>query len=107
VHDALAVQRERPGLVVLVVTLDPWRDTPARLPSIAGSWEMGESAHLLSGAVADVEGVLDAWAIPRSRDVTTGDVTHATFVYLVGRDGRLAWKAPSATSTLLLLLDRL
>lgn len=43
VHEALEAQRaaadRRPAL--LVVTLDPWRDTPARLPAIAAGWSSG------------------------------------------------------------------
>jgi protein SCO1 len=94
VHDLLAgaarLGETRPEL--LIVTLDPWRDTPARLPAVAAGWGLPPSAHVLSGSVDQVERVLDEWAVPRSRSVTTGEVAHPTLAYLVGRDGRLAFR---------------
>jgi len=96
VHEMTALQQrlgaDAPALLVL--TLDPWRDTPARLPSVARTWALGPDAHVLSGSVDDVNRVLDAWEVPRSRDTTTGEVTHPVFVYIVGPDGRLARQVP-------------
>ncbi len=75
--------------VVLVVTLDPWRDTPSRLPHIADSWGLGTDAHVLSGSVAEVEAVLDGWKVPRSRDLRTGDVVHPALTYVISPAGRV------------------
>ena len=98
VHDLLAVQsdlgEQRP--VLLVVTLDPWRDVPSRLPAIARQWGFGPDAQLLGGSVADVERALDAWEVGRERDVRTGDVTHAPLVYLIDRRGRIAYALTGA-----------
>jgi protein SCO1/2 len=95
VHDARRAvelaRGERPAL--LVVTLDPWRDTPARLPSIAAAWELPDDAWLLGGSVNAVERTLDAWGIVRRRDESTGEIVHPTAVHLVDRRGRLAWIA--------------
>lgn len=77
--------------VVLVVTLDPWRDTPSRLPSIAARWGMTGDAHVLSGSTDAVERVLSAWRIPRARNEKTGDLTHPSLVYVVGQDGKIAY----------------
>jgi protein SCO1/2 len=107
VHDALAAHRSVPETELLVVTLDPWRDTPARLPSIADAWGFGAGTHLLSGDTLLVQRTLDAWEIPRWRDLATGEVTHATFVYLVDRAGRLAWKSPSQAHAVIALLGAL
>ena len=74
---------------VLVVTLDPWRDTPDRLATIASQWGMAGDAHVLSGAIDSVEQVLTAWRIPRARNAATGDITHPSVVYVIGRDGRI------------------
>jgi cytochrome oxidase Cu insertion factor (SCO1/SenC/PrrC family) len=97
VHDAMQAVRAaasvEPGLVV--VTLDPWRDTPSRLPHIARTWALPESARVLSGSVADVERVLDAWGIARQRDTSNGEITHPTTAYLVDRAGRLAYVTAS------------
>jgi protein SCO1 len=76
---------------VLVITLDPWRDTPSRLPTIAGAWSLGADAHVLSGPVERVERTLNAWRIPRTRNQKTGDIVHPSMVYVVGPDGRIAY----------------
>lgn len=104
VREALAAQREAPGAVLLVVTLDPWRDTPSRLPSLAVQWQLGADAYVLGGDTLEVQAALDRWEIPRTRDAATGDVTHATFVYLIDRAGRLRWRAPGDAAALRPLL---
>jgi protein SCO1/2 len=76
---------------VLIVTLDPWRDTPSRLPSIAERWGASGDVHVLGGEPEDVERVLNAWRIPRARNERTGDVSHPSVVYVVGADGRIAY----------------
>ena len=111
VHDVLAAQRAAAELepVVVVVTLDPWRDVPARLPTIATRWQLGPDAYIVGGAVADVERTLDAWSVSRARDPRTGDITHAPVVYLVDRNGRIAFPVTGASSaaTIARLADRL
>lgn len=95
VRDALGAQatlrdeKSDGGPAVLVVTLDPWRDTPARLPHIARAWDMPSDAYLLGGGVAQVEAVLDAWSVPRTRDPSTGEITHASIVYVLDERGRI------------------
>lgn len=89
-RDAASRLRDR-GVVLLVVTLDPWRDTPARLPSIAVEWRLGDAMHVLSGDVAAVEHTLSAWRVPRVRNSSTGDLTHPTIVYVVSPRGRIAY----------------
>jgi cytochrome oxidase Cu insertion factor (SCO1/SenC/PrrC family) len=93
VHSALAAREaaEGPRPAVVVVTLDPWRDTPARLPHVAQMWKLGEDAHVLSGTVDEVEATIDRWGFARSRDLTTGEITHPTLVYVVDGDGRLVY----------------
>ena len=76
---------------VIIVTLDPWRDTPSRLDSIATGWDMGSDAHLVSGEPAVVERTLNAWRVPRVRNEKTGDLSHPSVVYVVGPDGRIAY----------------
>jgi cytochrome oxidase Cu insertion factor (SCO1/SenC/PrrC family) len=97
-HEAAAV----------VVTLDPWRDPPSRLPAMAAQWGLPDSdAWIVSGAVADVEAVLDAWNVPRTRDVNTGEVTHPSLVYVIDRAGDIAYAATGGTAALVSLLQRL
>jgi cytochrome oxidase Cu insertion factor (SCO1/SenC/PrrC family) len=98
VHDVLQAQADLPELnaAVIVVTLDPWRDGPSRLPAIAAQWNLGTRAHVLSGGVADVERTLDEWHVGRARDARTGDVTHAAIVYVIDRSGRIAFAVTGA-----------
>lgn len=108
VHEVLAAQRsleDRPAVVV--VTLDPWRDTPSRLASIEEQWGMDGSARVVSGTVAEVEAVLDAWGIDRSRNPRDGDLTHVPRVFLVDRDGILAYESDAAAPLLAELARRL
>ncbi|MDX1624284.1 MAG: SCO family protein [Gemmatimonadota bacterium] len=92
---------------VVVVTLDPWRDTPRRLPSLAERWGLGAGEHALSGEPEVVEAVLDAWEVPRRRDRRTGDVVHPPLVYVVDPDGAIAFAATGRPETLVRLADRL
>lgn len=93
VKDLLQAQTAATELapVVVIVTLDPWRDPAARLPAIATQWRLGRDAHVLSGDVVAVERTLDAWQVGRTRDARTGEVTHATVVYLLDRQGAIAF----------------
>lgn len=92
VSDMLGAQRsleETPAVVI--VTLDPWRDTPGRLPSMARQWGLGADAHVLSGEPVRVERTLNAWRVPRVRNQKTGDIAHPSIVYVVDRNGRIAF----------------
>lgn len=77
--------------VVLVVTLDPWRDTPSRLVHVASTWDLAGEARLLGGSVATVQATLDAWTIPRQRDPNTGEIVHPTTTHIVDGRGRIAY----------------
>jgi len=104
---ARAKLADRRELAVVTLTLDPWRDTPARLPSIAAQWELAPGDFALSGSVEDVERALDAWQVPRERDDRTGDLVHPALVYLVEPDGTVAYAASGATDRLVALGHRL
>jgi protein SCO1/2 len=77
--------------VVLVLTLDPWRDTPSRLPTIAAQWGLTGDAHVLSGETETVERALNAWRVPRVRNEKTGELSHPSIVYVLGADGRITY----------------
>jgi len=93
VQDVLAArsQADGPSAAVLVVTLDPWRDTPSRLPTIAQAWGLGADAHVLSGEPEAVERTLNAWRIPRTRNQKNGDILHPTVVYVIDAAGRITY----------------
>lgn len=98
VKDMLAARREL-GVEIpaVVVTLDPWRDTPSRLPTIATAWQLPEGVHVLSGTVQEVEFALDRWKIPRVRNQSTGDIVHPAVTYIVAPNGRLAYWSDGST----------
>ena len=76
---------------LIVVTLDPWRDRVSALPDIAKRWKLTGEATLLSGAVKEVEAVLNAYRVPRERDVLNGEIAHPPLVFVIDGEGRLAY----------------
>jgi protein SCO1/2 len=109
VHDALEAQRRLAprSTALVIVTLDPWRDTPDRLPAMADAWRLGADAYVASGDTAVVERTLDAWNVPRSRDLHTGDVTHPALIYLLNGAGRIRYAVPGNAGLIEALADRL
>ena len=109
VHQARAARLELGAdWPIVVLSLDPWRDTPRRLPSLVEQFEL-DPAHdfVVSGSVDDVNAALDAWQIPRERDEATGDVTHPALVYLVDRRGVLAYASTGGVRQMVSLAGRL
>lgn len=93
-RDRIAAAAPERTPAVIVVTLDPFRDTPSRLPSIAKQWGLTGDAHVLSGSVEDVERTLSKWRIPRIRNERTGDYSHPTMVYAIGPNGKITYVVP-------------
>ncbi len=82
-----------PGSVnIALVTLDPWRDTPAALPELAARWTLPEGSRLLSGEPADVCRLLDTLQVARERDLKNGDVSHVPLVMIVDARGRIVYR---------------
>jgi protein SCO1/2 len=109
VRDLLEVRRRlgdtAPPLVI--VTLDPWRDTPARLPAMAAEWKLDDEVYLLSGEIDQVELVLSRWQVPRSRNRTTGELIHPTIAYVVNANGRVTHLIDASVDATLLALSEL
>ena len=95
------------GAALVVVTLDPWRDTPARLPYLADGWGLGEGMHLVGGDAAAVERTLSAWRVPRVRNTATGDLSHPAMVYVVSPAGRLAFALGPDTDAIVAAVEAL
>jgi protein SCO1/2 len=86
-----AAQDSEPATVVLV-TLDPWRDTPSTLPGIASRWGVPAAFHVLSSPrVDEVLRIVERYGVPFTRDERTGDIVHPGLVFLIDGDGRLAY----------------
>ncbi len=79
---------------VVVITLDPWRDTPANLPAIAKAWRLERiaDARVLSGEIAKVNEVLAQWGAGGNRDETTGEISHPGLIYILDPDSRIAFR---------------
>jgi len=94
VHEIRTARRaaNRGEVPILIVTLDPWRDTPEQLASIAAAWELEPGDRVLSGSVAEVERTLDALGVGRQRDEATGDVSHAGTVMALDARGHVTWR---------------
>jgi protein SCO1/2 len=109
VHDVLSARRAAgtPSTVVVIVTLDPERDVPARLPAIAAQWRLEADELVVSGPVAAVEAALDRWGVARARDPQTGDVAHPRLTYIVDGQGRIAYATSGGVRAITSLLDRL
>jgi protein SCO1 len=109
VADVLDARRkvETSEPAVLIVTLDPWRDTPSRLPTIARGWSLGDRAHVLSGEPGRVERILNAWRVPRVRNESTGAIAHPSVVYVIDPAGQIAYVVSGGTETLVAALRAL
>jgi len=94
----------RPAMPLFIVTVDPWRDTPQRLPTIATMWALASGDHVLSGDIAAVERTLDGLSIGRARDPNTGNLAHAVVVLLLDGRGRVTQRLDGDTSGLLTAL---
>jgi len=102
VSDVLGARQQAGELapVVLIVTLDPWRDTPRRLPTIARQWMIEDEAHVLSGDPELVERALNAWRVPRTRNGKTGEIVHPSVVYVIDAGGRIAYVVSGGARTI-------
>jgi len=93
--ETLATESQRatplPNLKGVVITLDPWRDTPGALAGLTRKWNLPPAATLLSGTVREVTRVLDAYQVVRRRDGKTGEIDHVPLVYVIDPEGRLAY----------------
>jgi protein SCO1/2 len=79
------------GAGLVLVTLDPRRDTPEALPALARHWNLPPQARLLSGDPSDVERLLDSLGVPRERDPGTGELVHPALVLVIDGAGRIAY----------------
>ncbi|HZJ00633.1 MAG TPA: SCO family protein [Gemmatimonadaceae bacterium] len=91
VNELRMVRREsrRPDVRIVILTVDPWRDVPERLPMLSEHWKLEGGDVVLSGDVKDVEASLDKLGIGRKRNEVTGDIDHGSTVMLLDGNGRI------------------
>jgi protein SCO1 len=73
------------ALTVLVVSVNPWQDTPASTRQVAARWHLGGDWHWLRGSASQLRPIWNSYGIAVVR--TTGDVSHSTAIYLVDGSG--------------------
>ena len=83
VQTAMAAAGDRRQWRVVVITLDPRRDTPSPLPGLAKAWNLHTSDRVLSGQVAGVEQLLERLEVPAVRDARTGMIAHPPVLLVV------------------------
>jgi protein SCO1/2 len=84
------------GASMVIITLDPWRDTPSTLARMTETMKLPPNAHILSGTVEAVNKTLDDYAVARQRDEKTGDVVHPAMTYVMDDEGRIAYTFSNA-----------
>lgn len=89
-----------PSVRAVSVTVDPERDTPRGLGVITRTWRLQHrNWSFLTGEPAEVEDVLDRYAVGRQRDPVTGMVGHTNVLVIIDREGRQAYRVnPLVTS---------
>jgi protein SCO1 len=82
---SLLPRSERP--VLLVVSVDPWRDTRSSVRAAAKRWRLTTAAdwHWLLGSRSELAGVWGAYRIKVHR--RRGEVAHTPAVYVIDRSG--------------------
>ena len=83
-----------PPPAAVVVTLDPWRDRPGSLPSLARAWnlERRSGGYMLSGEIDDVVAAANAYDVGFVRDAQSGQIDHAGLVFVLDAEGRMAYR---------------
>lgn len=71
----------------VVITLDPYRDTPSSLPALAAGWGLSAGTHLLSGSPTQVNAVLASYNVAVERDENTGEIGHLPIFYVLDKQG--------------------
>lgn len=90
-----------PAAWLVMVTLDPWRDTPSSLPTLAKNWGFPENAWILSGQPEAVSKVLNDYEVPRSRSSENGDIIHPAITHVISPKGQLIYTLNNASTEVL------
>ncbi|HPE12615.1 MAG: SCO family protein [Gemmatimonadetes bacterium] len=107
VHQVRAARAEarREDIPLLILTLDPWRDTPTRLATLARQWELGAHDRVLSGTIDEVNTALDHLRVSRQRDRSTGDIDHVAVVMVLDAGGTVVHRLEGGWGGVAELLD--
>jgi cytochrome oxidase Cu insertion factor (SCO1/SenC/PrrC family) len=84
--------------LLLIVSLDPWRETINNVAHVTRNLKLGENEHYLVGKLKEVEKVLDNYNVSRIRDKKDGEIAHPGLVYVLDTEGRIAYTFNSPSS---------
>ena len=76
---------------LVIITLDPWRDSPTQLKMAAQKWEVPPNTSFLGGEVDKIKKVLTEFNVPFERNKKNGFITHPALVYVLNRNGKIAY----------------
>lgn len=80
-----------PNVKLLIITLDPWRDTPRSLPFLADKWKLPDSAYVLSGKIDKVNAVIKSFGVPTKRNENDGDIQHPAVTYIINKNNKISY----------------
>lgn len=95
---ALDAIKELDNVKLLIITLDPWRDTPRALPFLAKKWRLPSQAHVLSGEVNVVNDVIKSFGVPTKRSDKNGDIEHPAVTYIINGDNKISYILNNAST---------
>ena len=84
---------------VVVITLDPRRDTCGSLAGLARVWDLPAGSVMLGGEVGEVEKVISDFAVPIQRNLQTGEITHPALVYVFDSKAQLRYRFSSPSQS--------
>lgn len=90
------------NFVVVLITLDPKRDTPAALPGLQKKWGLPDSFEILSGSVPEVSETLAKYNMYFQPDEKTGDIAHPALYYVINQEGMIRYMLNNPSVELLM-----
>lgn len=84
---------------LVIVTLDPRRDTCGSLGGLVGFWRLPPGSLILGGEVEQVEAALQALSLTIERNPSTGEILHPALVLLVDSQARLRYRFNSPSQS--------
>lgn len=94
-RDAVAglSEADRSNLTVMAISLDPEGDSLDLMARTAAAYGMDAPGfHFLNGDPVEVNAILDALSISRTRDPNTGQIDHANMYILIDEKGAIAFR---------------
>lgn len=83
---------ERTSCRVVVITLDPRRDTCGSLGGLGRYWKLPTGSFVLGGEVEQVERAIGAFQVPIERNLSTGEITHPALVFVLDGEAQIRYR---------------